>query len=197
LSILRAIGTGGRLYSYERRADFAKIAMSKRGDVLRAAASGMGRTGGRPRREHRSRARRPRHPRHARPWECIDAVGEVLEPGACCAATSPPPPSSGARWTRCASTAAGWSRGAWRCPYGSGMPKASRSGRLMAVPVTRDSSSTHGVWPGRDRASQEAASFSWRVRSGLSRPPACGHLHRLDHVLVVSGSLLILVLASL
>ena len=28
LSILRAIGTGGKLYSYERRADFAKVAQS-------------------------------------------------------------------------------------------------------------------------------------------------------------------------
>jgi tRNA (adenine57-N1/adenine58-N1)-methyltransferase len=86
LSILRAIGTGGKLYSYERRADFAKIAVSnvetffgrphpawdvRVGDLVETIGP-----------EPIDRAILDM----LAPWECIDAVGEVLEPGGvlCC-----------------------------------------------------------------------------------------------------------------
>lgn len=86
LSILRAIGTGGKLYSYERRDDFAKIAKTnvesffgrvhpawevRVGDLVESIGP-----------EKVDRAVLDM----LAPWECIDAVGEVLEPGGvlCC-----------------------------------------------------------------------------------------------------------------
>jgi len=86
LSILRAIGPGGRLYSYERRADFAKVAATnvetffgrphpawdvRVGDLVETIGP-----------EPVDRAILDM----LAPWECIDAVGEVLEPGGvlCC-----------------------------------------------------------------------------------------------------------------
>lgn len=86
LSILRAIGPAGKLYSYERRADFAKVAVTnvesflgrphpawdvRVGDLVESIGP-----------EPIDRAILDM----LAPWECIDAVGEVLEPGGvlCC-----------------------------------------------------------------------------------------------------------------
>lgn len=86
LHLLRAIGSVGRLYSYERRPDFAQIARRnvetffagphpawtlREGDLVTAIGP-----------EPIDRAVLDM----LAPWECIDAVGEVLEPGGilCC-----------------------------------------------------------------------------------------------------------------
>ncbi len=86
LSILRAIGPAGKLYSYERRADFAEIARTnvraffgaehpawevRIGDLVEAIGD-----------ERIDRAVLDM----LAPWECVDAVGAVLEPGGvlCC-----------------------------------------------------------------------------------------------------------------
>ena len=86
LHLLRAIGTGGRLYSYERRADFAQIARKnvetffggphpawelRLGDLVETIGP-----------EPIDRAVLDM----LAPWECLDAVGEVLEAGGvlCC-----------------------------------------------------------------------------------------------------------------
>ena len=86
MHILRAIGRGGRLYSYERRPDFAAIARRnvetffgaphpawelREGDLVESIGP------------------EPLDPAVVdmlAPWECIDAVAEVLEPGGilCC-----------------------------------------------------------------------------------------------------------------
>lgn len=86
ISMLRAIGPGGRLYSYERRADFAAIAeknvtsfFGERHPAWEVRVGDLVETIG------------PEPVDRAvldmlAPWECIDAVGEVLEPGGvlCC-----------------------------------------------------------------------------------------------------------------
>ncbi|MEN0071111.1 MAG: tRNA (adenine-N1)-methyltransferase [Propionicimonas sp.] len=86
LHLLRAIGSGGRLYSYERRPDFAQIARRnvetffggphpawelREGDLLEAIGP-----------EPVDRAVLDM----LAPWDCVEAVGEVLEPGGilCC-----------------------------------------------------------------------------------------------------------------
>jgi len=86
LHLLRAIGSDGRLYSYERRHDFAQIARRnvetffggphpawqlREGDLLETIGP-----------EPIDRAVLDM----LAPWECIDAVGDVLEPGGilCC-----------------------------------------------------------------------------------------------------------------
>ena len=86
MHLLRAIGSGGKLYSYERRADFAAIARRnvetffggphpawelREGDLVEAIGP-----------EPIDRAVLDM----LAPWECIDAVGGVLEPGGilCC-----------------------------------------------------------------------------------------------------------------
>ncbi len=86
LHLLRAIGTGGRLYSYERRPDFAQIARKnvetffgsphpawelRLGDLVETIGP-----------EPIDRAVLDM----LAPWDCLDAVGEVLEAGGvlCC-----------------------------------------------------------------------------------------------------------------
>ena len=86
LHLLRAIGTGGRLYSYERRPDFAQIARRnvetffggphpawelREGDLVETIGP-----------EQVDRVVLDM----LAPWECLDVVGEVLEAGGvlCC-----------------------------------------------------------------------------------------------------------------
>jgi tRNA (adenine57-N1/adenine58-N1)-methyltransferase len=86
LSILRAIGPTGKLYSYERRADFATIAQQNvdgffgdRHPAWDVRVGDLVETIG-PERVDRVVLDM------LAPWECVDAVGEVLEPGGvlCC-----------------------------------------------------------------------------------------------------------------
>jgi tRNA (adenine57-N1/adenine58-N1)-methyltransferase catalytic subunit len=86
LSILRAIGPTGRLYSYERRADFAKIAVTNVETFFGRPHPGWEvRVGDLVETIGPERVDRVILDMLA-PWECVDAVADVLEPGGvlCC-----------------------------------------------------------------------------------------------------------------
>ncbi len=86
LSILRAIGPAGKLYSYERRADFAEIARTNVGAFFGAEHPAWEvRIGDLVETIGDERIDRAVLDMLA-PWECVDAVGAVLEPGGvlCC-----------------------------------------------------------------------------------------------------------------
>jgi len=132
LALLRAIGPGGHLVSYERRPDFAAVAQANVatflgpqpqwdvivGDLVEcltgdggADGEGMGKSDVRNQSAVTGTADGPAHPRSLSempapppsvnqfdravldmlaPWECIDAVGEMLAPGGvlCCYVTT-------------------------------------------------------------------------------------------------------------
>ena len=111
-SLLRAVGDGGRVVSYERRAEFAEVARRNVRAVLRRPAPGLGAA----RRRRRRRTRRTSRPTGSC-WTCS-------RPGRCCGAVGR---GAGARrragrvrghrrrscpgwWRRCGSTAASPSR---------------------------------------------------------------------------------------
>ncbi len=86
LSLLRAIGPAGRLYSYERREDFAQIARANVDAFFGAShPAWQVRVGDLVTRIGPERVDRAVLDMLA-PWECIDAVAEVVEPGGvlCC-----------------------------------------------------------------------------------------------------------------
>ncbi len=84
-SLLRAVGPGGRVTSYERREEFADVARQQRHPVLRAGQPpGLDAPRGRP---GRAAARRSGE-RCDRiildmlaPWECLDVAADALRPG--------------------------------------------------------------------------------------------------------------------
>jgi tRNA (adenine57-N1/adenine58-N1)-methyltransferase len=89
-ALLRAIGPTGRLVSYERREDFAKIARKNVEDFLGREHPGWDLRVGdlvESLAEHVEREPADRVVLDMlAPWECIDAIAEVLEPGGmlCC-----------------------------------------------------------------------------------------------------------------
>jgi tRNA (adenine57-N1/adenine58-N1)-methyltransferase len=86
LSILRAIGPAGKLYSYERRADFAAIAEKNVDGFFEARHPAWDvRVGDLVETIGPERVDRVILDMLA-PWECVDAIGEVIEPGGvlCC-----------------------------------------------------------------------------------------------------------------
>ncbi|MGD7731651.1 HAD-IA family hydrolase [Propionibacteriaceae bacterium G57] len=86
LSLLRAIGAGGRLSSYERREDFAKVARRNVESFLGREHPAWTITVGDLVDEIREEPVDRVILDMLAPWECIDAVGKVLEPGGvlCC-----------------------------------------------------------------------------------------------------------------
>jgi tRNA (adenine57-N1/adenine58-N1)-methyltransferase len=86
LSLLRAIGPTGKLYSYERRADFAAIAETNVDGFFEARHPAWDvRVGDLVETIGPERVDRVILDMLA-PWECVDAIGEVIEPGGvlCC-----------------------------------------------------------------------------------------------------------------
>ena len=133
--LLRAIGSEGRLYSYERRAEFAAGGEEERRGLLRRRAPGLGRcASATSSTDIGPGAGRPRDPRHARaPGSASTSSPRCSSPAACCAATWRPRPSWAARWTRCAPTAASPSPSHASTPRGSGTPRAWRSAPATAT----------------------------------------------------------------
>ena len=86
LSLLRAIGPTGRLSSYERREDFARVARRNVENFLGRAHPGWTITVGDLVDQIRDEPVDRVILDMLAPWDCIDAVGEVLEPGGvlCC-----------------------------------------------------------------------------------------------------------------
>lgn len=86
LSLLRAIGPGGRLSSYERREDFAKVARQNVESFLGRDHPAWTITVGDLVTEIREEPVDRVILDMLAPWECIDAVAKVLEPGGvlCC-----------------------------------------------------------------------------------------------------------------
>ena len=85
--LLRAVGPTGRLTSYERREDFAAIARRNVDNFFGARAPGLGAAGRRPGRGAGAGDPVDRVVLDMlAPWECVDAVAEVLVPGGvlCC-----------------------------------------------------------------------------------------------------------------
>jgi len=130
--LLRAVGVTGRVYSYERRDDFAAIATKnvetffggphpawtlRVGDLVETIGP-----------EPIDRAVLDM----LAPWECVDVVADRL-------AMSPPRPSWGARSRPSACTAASPSRKPGSTPRATGTPRGWRSVRDTAPAATPDS----------------------------------------------------------
>ena len=136
LSLLRAVGPAGRLYSYERRADFADIARANvdaffgaRHPAWEVRVADLVEEIG-PERVDRAVLDM------LAPWECVDAVGEVLEPGGvlCCYVATT---TQLGRTMDTLRAHRGWLEPRrWRSAYASGTPKDSPSGQVTAAPAT-------------------------------------------------------------
>ena len=86
LSLLRAVGPTGKLFSYERREDFARVAQRNVENFLGRSHPAWTITVGDLVQEIRDEPVDRVILDMLAPWDCIDAVGEVLEPGGvlCC-----------------------------------------------------------------------------------------------------------------
>ena len=175
-SLLRAVGPGGVVSSYERREEFADVARRNvtqffGGDHPAWRLTVADLVDGAPRRGRAQR--RPGGPGHARALGVRRRRRRTRSPPAASSApTSPPPRSSPGSSRRCAPTASSPSRSPGRRSSGSGTSRASRSDRAQDERPHRLPGHRPPDVARHRRPREEAPSSTRRVRRRLRRATA-------------------------